>query len=60
MNFIFLVDIANGIISLTSDSDISLLVYKNALHEDKQPNYKMGKGREQTLLQREHTEGPET
>ena len=30
------------------------------LQEDKQPNYKMGKGPEQTLLQGGHTEGPET
>ena len=30
------------------------------LHEDKQPNSKMGKGLEQTLLQGRHTEGPET
>ena len=28
--------------------------------EDKQPNYKMGKGLEQTLLQGGHTKGPET
>ena len=27
--------------------------------EDKQSNLKMGKGPEQTLLQGEHTEGPE-
>ena len=31
-----------------------------ALHEDKQPNYKMGKGLQQTLLQGGHTKGPET
>ena len=31
-----------------------------ALQEDKQPNEKMGKGLEQTLLQGRHTEGPET
>ena len=31
-----------------------------ALQEDKQPNEKMGKGLEQTLLQERHTEGPET
>ena len=31
-----------------------------ALQEDKQPNYKMGKGLEQTLLQGRHTECPET
>ena len=30
------------------------------LQEDKQPNEKMGKGLEQTLLQGRHTEGPET
>ena len=30
------------------------------LQEDKQPNYKMGKGLEQTLLQGRHAEGPET
>ena len=30
------------------------------LHEDKQPNSKMGKGLEQTLLQGGHTEVPET
>ena len=30
------------------------------LQEDKQPNQKMGKGSEQTLLQGGHTEGPET
>ena len=30
------------------------------LQEDKQPNKKMGKGLEQTLLQGRHTEGPET
>ena len=30
------------------------------LHEDKQSNYKMSKGPEQTLLQVGHTEGPET
>ena len=30
------------------------------LQEVKQPNYKMGKGLEQTLLQGRHTEGPET
>ena len=29
------------------------------LQEDKQPNLKMGKGLEQTLLQGGHTEGPE-
>ena len=29
------------------------------LQEDKQPNKKMGKGLEQTLLQGSHTEGPE-
>ena len=28
--------------------------------EDKQSNYKMGKGPEQTLLQGGHTESPET
>ena len=31
-----------------------------AHQEDKQPNLKMGKGPEQTLLQGGHTEGPET
>ena len=31
-----------------------------ALQEDKQPNEKMGKGLEQTLLQGRYTEGPET
>ena len=30
------------------------------LQEDKQPNYKIGKGLEQTPLQGRHTEGPET
>ena len=30
------------------------------LQEDKQPNEKMGKGPEQTLLQGGHTEDPET
>ena len=30
------------------------------LQEDKQPNEKMGKGLEQTLLQGGHSEGPET
>ena len=30
------------------------------LQEDKQPNKKMGKGLEQTLLQGRHTGGPET
>ena len=30
------------------------------LQEDKQPNYKMGKGLEQTLLQGGHIENPET
>ena len=30
------------------------------LQEDKQPNSKMGKGHEPTLLQGGHTEGPET
>ena len=30
------------------------------LQEDKQPNLKMGKGLEQTLLQGRYTEGPET
>ena len=30
------------------------------LQEDKQSNLKMGKGPEQTLLQGQHTEGPET
>ena len=30
------------------------------LQEDKQPNLKMAKGLEQTLLQGRHTEGPET
>ena len=30
------------------------------LQEDKQPNAKMGKGLEQTLLQGRHTEDPET
>ena len=30
------------------------------LQEDKQPNEKMGKGPEQTLLQGGHTESPET
>ena len=30
------------------------------LQEDKQPNYKMSKGLEQTLLQGGHTEDPET
>ena len=31
-----------------------------ALQEDKQPHSKMGRGLEQTLLQRRHTKGPET
>ena len=30
------------------------------LQEDRQPNQKMGKGLEHTLLQGRHTEGPET
>ena len=30
------------------------------LQEDKQPNEKMGKAPEQTLLQGGHTQGPET
>ena len=30
------------------------------LQEDKQPNLKISKGPEQTLLQGRHTEGPET
>ena len=30
------------------------------LQEDKQPNSKLGKGPEQTLLQGAHTEDPET
>ena len=30
------------------------------LQEEKEPNYKMGKGSEQTVHQGGHTEGPET
>ena len=30
------------------------------VQEEKQPNLKMGKGPKQTLLQGQHTEGPET
>ena len=48
----------------TSDKGLISKIYKELtltpLQEDKQPNSKMGKGLEQTLLQRRHTEGPET
>ena len=44
----------------TSDKGLISKIYELTLQEDKQPNEKMGKGLEQTLLQGRHTEGPET
>ena len=46
----------------TSDNGLISKLYKEltGLLEDKQSNYKMGKGLEQTLFQGGHIEGPET
>ena len=46
----------------TLDKGLISKIYKElnmtAHQEDKQPNLKMGKGPEQTLLQRGHSDGP--